>query len=244
VSCTFRPRTKCIGQSQCSSCIFLRHTGGNHRVYPKKCNVLCSQCCRLDAPSQPCVDTSAQCRLENGEGPEAGALGAGAVGVGGCARLRWSAAGILSVSSDRLRCAWTLWAVSGRHLAPRPQGWRQRQARLLASLSPPVDRPRVPCLRRACRLQPAHLVAWRPLTAAADARETRQNSRRQWPSRLLSPLSPPADRPRVSSAYITIPYDRPAAMVCARHCGDAHTACCVRVWRLIAQPLGRDWVCM
>jgi hypothetical protein len=29
-----------------------------------------------------------------------------------------------------------------------------------------------------------------------------------------------------------------------RDCGDAHTACCVRVWRLIAQPLGRDWVCV
>ncbi len=50
----------------------------------------------------------------NGEGgPEAGALGAGAVGVGGCARLPSSAAGMWSVSSTRLRCAWTLWAVSG-----------------------------------------------------------------------------------------------------------------------------------
>jgi hypothetical protein len=29
-------------------------------------------------------------------------------------------------------------------------------------------------------------------------------------ARLLSPLSPPADRPRVSSAYITVPDDRPA----------------------------------
>jgi hypothetical protein len=50
----------------------------------------------------------------NGEGgPEAGALGAEAVGVGGCARLPSSAAGMRSVSSTRLRCAWTLWAVSG-----------------------------------------------------------------------------------------------------------------------------------
>ena len=64
-----------------------------------------------------------------------------------------------SVSSARLRCAR---AVSGRHPAPRPRDRRPRQARLLASLSPPADRPRVPCLRRACRLQPAHLVAWRP----------------------------------------------------------------------------------
>ena len=37
----------------------------------------------------------------------------GAVGVGGCARLPSSAAGMRSVSSTRLRCAWTLWAVSG-----------------------------------------------------------------------------------------------------------------------------------
>ena len=51
---------------------------------------------------------------QNGEGgPEAGALGAEAVGVDGCARLPSSAAGMRSVSSTRLRCAWTLWAVSG-----------------------------------------------------------------------------------------------------------------------------------
>ena len=37
----------------------------------------------------------------------------GAVGVGGCARLPSSAAGMRSVSSSLLRCAWTLWAVSG-----------------------------------------------------------------------------------------------------------------------------------
>jgi hypothetical protein len=91
------------------------------------------------------------------------------VGVGGCARLRWSAAGVRSVSSARIRCARALWAVSGRRPAPRPRGRRPRPAGLLASLSPPADRPGVPCLRRACRLQPAHLVAWRPLAAAAGA---------------------------------------------------------------------------
>ena len=60
--------------------------------------------------SRMCVSVSD----ENGEGgPEAGALGAEAVGVGGCARLPSSAAGMRSVSSARLRCVWTLWAVSG-----------------------------------------------------------------------------------------------------------------------------------
>jgi len=29
-----------------------------------------------------------------------------------------------------------------------------------------------------------------------------------------------------------------------RDCGEAHTECCVRVWCLIARPLGRDWVCV
>jgi hypothetical protein len=37
----------------------------------------------------------------------------GGVGGGGCARLPSSAAGMRSVSSTRLRCVWTLWAVSG-----------------------------------------------------------------------------------------------------------------------------------
>jgi hypothetical protein len=104
--------------------------------------------------------------------------------------------GLASLRAD------SLGRLPGRHPAPRPWDRRQLPARLLASLPPPADRPRVPCLSHACRLQPAHLVAWLPLTATADAastpRETRQNSRRQWPSRLLSPLSPPADRPRVS----------------------------------------------
>ena len=44
------------------------------------------------------------------------------------------------------------------------------------------------------------------LQARSDApRETRQGSRRRWPSGLLWPLSPPAGRPRVSSAYIAVP---------------------------------------
>ena len=61
----------------------------------------------------------------NGEGgPEASVLGAGAVWVGGCARLHWSAAGLRSVSSARLSCARALWAVSGRS-----PGRRQRDAR-------------------------------------------------------------------------------------------------------------------
>ena len=56
----------------------------------------------------------------NGEGgQETCVLGEEVVGVGGCVRLRWSAAGMLSVSSARLRCVRTLWAVSGRHPAPR-----------------------------------------------------------------------------------------------------------------------------
>ena len=29
-----------------------------------------------------------------------------------------------------------------------------------------------------------------------------------------------------------------------RGCGDAHTACCVHMWCLIARPLERDWVCV
>jgi hypothetical protein len=51
----------------------------------------------------------------NAESARAGGRrhGGGAAGVGGCARLPSSAAGMRSVSSTRLRCAWTLWAVSG-----------------------------------------------------------------------------------------------------------------------------------
>ena len=38
-------------------------------------------------------------------GPETCDRGAGAVGVGGCAWLRWPVAGLRCVSSARLRCA-------------------------------------------------------------------------------------------------------------------------------------------
>ena len=44
----------------------------------------------------------------------AGALGAEAVGMGGCAWLRWPMAGLWCASSARLRCARTLWAVAER----------------------------------------------------------------------------------------------------------------------------------
>jgi len=43
-------------------------------------------------------------------------------------------------------------------------------------------------------------------------------------------------------------FQRPAcdggALTKSLGCGDAHTASCVRVWCLIAQPLGRGWVCV
>jgi len=108
-----------------------------------------------------------------------------------------------------------VWAVSGRRPTPMQRGRRPRPVGLLASPSPPADRPRVPFLRHACHLQPAHLVAWRPFAAAAGTagslgHETRQSSRRRWPSGLSSPLSPPAGRPRVSPAYIAVPDYRPA----------------------------------
>ena len=218
--------------------------------------------------------------------------------MGGCARLRWSAAGVRSVSSARIRCARALWAVSGRRPAPRPRGRRPRPAGLLASLSPPADRPGVPCLRRACRLQPAHLVAWRPLAAAAGAagslgRAPRNPSgipeevavwaalaslaARRSPPGLLSLHRRPDDRPahvrrktsrprahppsaaggrrslcfaqrrrrvRQQDASRVFPATRMRWRRALRDCGDAHTECCVRVWCLIARPLGRDWVCV
>ena len=46
----------------------------------------------------------------------------GAVGVGGCARLRWSAAGMRSVSSAWLHYAQTLWAVSRGVIQLRGRG--------------------------------------------------------------------------------------------------------------------------
>ena len=45
---------------------------------------------------------------------EACALGAGAVGMGGCAQLHWSMAGLRSKSSARLRCALTLRTIAER----------------------------------------------------------------------------------------------------------------------------------
>jgi hypothetical protein len=60
----------------------------------------------------------------------AGSRGAGAVGVGGCAWLRWPVAGLRCVSSARLRCARSLWAVAGRppgsDLFPSGMGGRGR----------------------------------------------------------------------------------------------------------------------
>ena len=94
-----------------------------------------------------------------GGGPEACSLGAGAVGVGACARLRWSEAGVRSISSAQIRCARALWAVSGRRPAPRPRGQRQRPAGLFASLSPPADHPGVSYLRRAVD---CILLIWSP----------------------------------------------------------------------------------
>jgi hypothetical protein len=131
-----------------------------------------------------------------------------------------------SVSSARLRCAR---AVSGRHPAPRPRDRRPRQARLLASLSPPADRPRVPCLRRACRLQPAHLVAWRPRnhrrcklarTRPEKPVRTPGGSGRLGCSRLSRrpPIAPGSPRPtrgdlgsRVSYAHVRRKTSRPRA---------------------------------
>ena len=59
-----------------------------------------------------------------------GTLGEGAVGVGGWACLCWSVAGLRCVSSARLRCARSLWAVAGRppgsDLFPSGMGGRGR----------------------------------------------------------------------------------------------------------------------
>ena len=150
-------------------------------------------------------------KWSGGGGPEAVALGAGAVGVGGCARLRWSAARVLSVSSALIRYVMALWAVRGRWAGGSGQ---------LGCL----------CLSRLPLIAPEFLTCvapvscspliWSPggrspqpqaLQARSDTpRETRQRSRRRWPSGLLSPLSPPAGRPRVSSDYIAVPDHRPA----------------------------------
>jgi hypothetical protein len=93
-----------------------------------------------------------RCVERQPQGPAlVGALGAGTVGVGGCARLRWSVAGVRSVSSALICCTRALSAVSGRRPAPRPRGRRPQPAGLLASLSPPANRPGVSYLRRDCR---------------------------------------------------------------------------------------------
>jgi len=119
-------------------------------------------------------------------------------------------------------------------------------ARLLA------NRPRVPCLRSACRLHPTHLVAWRPLTATADAADSLGRAPRN-PSELPEAvavwaglaslavrLSPPGLRQQDASRVF--PATRMLWGRVLRGCGDAHTGCCVHVWCLIAWPLGRDWV--
>ena len=92
----------------------------------------------------------------------------------------------------RMRCGP---AVSGRRPSPRPLGLRQRPAGLLASLSPPTDCPGVPCLHRACRLQPAHLVAWRPLATATGPTGSLRNPSGIPADRVIAPIRhlPPAD---------------------------------------------------
>ena len=47
-----------------------------------------------------------------------------------------------------------------------------------------------------------------------------------------------------SRALPEYPRDPHAMQADTRGCGDAHTACCVHMWCLIARPLERDWVCV
>ena len=47
-----------------------------------------------------------------------------------------------------------------------------------------------------------------------------------------------------SRALPEYPSDPHAMQADTRGCGDAHTACCVHMWCLIARPLERDWVCV
>ena len=133
----------------------------------------------------------------------------GAVGAGGCARLRCPRLGF----ATRGRCGPSPGVIQ---LRGRGTGGRGKLGCLRLSRRPPIA-PEFPAYVAPVACSP---LIWSPggrspqpptLQARSDTpRETRQNSRRQWPSRLLSPLSPPADRPRVSSAYITVPDDRPA----------------------------------
>jgi hypothetical protein len=105
------------------------------------------------------------------------------------------------------------WPPAFPRPAPRPRvrrlAWllgcclRLSRRPLLASLSPRADRPGVPCLRRTCRLQPAHLVARRPLAAAAGAAGSLRN-----PSGIPEEVAVWAVW--AISAYISVPDDRPA----------------------------------
>ena len=70
----------------------------------------------------------------NGEArPQIGDLGAGAVGMGGCAWLRWLVARLWCVSSARLRWARALWTIAGR--PPGSDVRRRNQSSPLAQRS-------------------------------------------------------------------------------------------------------------
>jgi hypothetical protein len=47
-----------------------------------------------------------------------------------------------------------------------------------------------------------------------------------------------------SRAFPVYPRDPHVMQADTRRCGDAHTACCVHMWCLIAWPLELDWVCV
>jgi hypothetical protein len=113
--------------------------------------------------------------------------------------------------SARLRCAWTLWAVSGRHPAPRPRDWRPRPARLLAPLSPPADRPRVPCACSPLIWSPGGRSP-QPPTPEKPVR-TPEGSGRLGCSHLSRrpPIAPGSPRPTSPFPTIVLP------MFCARH---------------------------
>ncbi len=51
-------------------------------------------------------------------------------------------------------------------------------------------------------------------------------------------------RVRQQGASRVFPATRMRCRRTQRGCGDAHTECCVRMWCLIARPLGRGWVCV
>ena len=61
-----------------------------------------------------CLELAAAAARRSAAAAEASALGAGAVGVGGCAQLRWSATGMRSVSSELLlRSGSSIWKLAG-----------------------------------------------------------------------------------------------------------------------------------